>query len=46
MLSDYPTYELVDELTSREGVDIKKAGPYEDVHIDINGPAVILVVKD
>lgn len=46
MLGNYSTFELVKELKSREGVEIKIAEPYQDVQININGPAVILIVKD
>ena len=46
MLSNYSTFELVKELKRREGVEAKIAEPYQDVQININGPAVILVVKD
>lgn len=46
MLSDYSTFDLVNELKSREGVETKIAEPYQDVQININGPAVILIVTD
>lgn len=45
-LKDYQTCELVDELKRREGVQHRTVGPYDDDHIDVIGPAVVLVVID
>ena len=45
-LSDYTTAQLVEELAERSGVDRTMAEPYQDVKIEINGPAIVLVVTD
>lgn len=41
-----PTMALIEELKKRPGVEIKYAEPYQDVQIQVNGPAVILTVTD
>ena len=43
-LSKISTKRLVDELRNREGVYTQIAGPYEPMTIDIDGPAIVLVV--
>lgn len=45
-LSSYKTCELVEELKTREGVETHWAEPYEDKNIQVNGPALVLVVID
>lgn len=45
-LTETPTKELVDELRRRKGVESKIAEPYEDVTVQVNGPAIVLVVTD
>lgn len=45
-LKDYPTRELVEELKTREGVEVTIAEPYQDVDVKVNGPAIVLVVID
>ncbi len=45
-LSAVPTCELLQELSSREGVETTTAEPYKDVQVRVNGPAVVLVVND
>lgn len=40
------TYDLVKELKKREGVTVRYAEPHDDVHVDVNGPATILIVID
>ena len=45
-LKNAKTYELVDELTKREGVEVKIAEPHKDMAVSVNGPAVVLVVVD
>lgn len=45
-LSNYITCELVEELKTREGVETHWAEPYEDKNIQVNGPALVLVVID
>ncbi len=42
----YTTEQLVDELKKREGVETKIAEPYQDIELSVNGPAVVLVIKD
>lgn len=46
MLEKISTSELVAELKKREGVETEYAEPYQDKDISVNGPAVILVVRD
>ena len=41
-----PTCELVAELETREGVETTIAEPYQDVQVEVNGPAIVLVVID
>lgn len=45
-LRNYKTCELVEELKTREGVEKHVAEPYEDVSVQVNGPAIVLVVID
>ncbi len=45
-LEDYKTFELVKELSKREGVKKIIAEPYEDCEIKVNGTATILVIID
>ena len=45
-LDKVETHELVEELSKRDGVEIKTAEPYQDVELSVNGPAVVIVVKD
>lgn len=40
------TCDLVTELMGREGVEATIAEPYQDVQIEVNGPAIVLVVID
>ena len=45
-LQQIPTANLVQELSKREGVEKVTLEPYQDGGIEVNGPAVILVVVD
>lgn len=45
-LKEISTNELVKELATREGVEIIIAEPYQDGQIEVNGPAVVLIVTD
>lgn len=45
-LSEVATCDLVLELQLREGVECTAAEPYEDLTVSVNGPALVLVVKD
>lgn len=45
-IEEVPTYQLVEELKKREGVEAIIAEPYEDRKIIVNGPAIILKVID
>ena len=45
-LTSVSTAALVAELATREGVTAEKAGPYQEVTVSVDGPAVILVVVD
>lgn len=40
------TRELVEELSRREGVEMKIAEPCQDVELKVSGPAVALVITD
>ena len=46
LLKDFETCELVKELKEREGVIVHWAEPYEDKEVNINGPALVLIIKD
>lgn len=46
LLENVPTVDLVRELTRREGVKTTTAEPYQDVRIEVSGPAVVLEVID
>lgn len=43
-LKKIPTAQLAEELGSREGVEIKIAEPYAKSKIEIEGPAIVLIV--
>lgn len=45
-LKKFKTCELVEELKKREGVEALLAEPYKDLTVDVNGPAVVLVIID
>lgn len=45
-LKDVPTWMLVEELKTREGVKVEEYGPYEPYKAEGEGPAVILIVED
>ena len=45
-LSKVATSDLLKELQTREGVEITMAEPYEDMKVNVNGPATVLVVID
>lgn len=45
-LKNVLTKDLVAELLTREGVEGTVAEPYADVSIQVNGPAIVLVVVD
>ena len=45
-LRNVPTKELVFEPKKRKGVETTIVGPYQDVEVKANGPAIVLVVID
>lgn len=45
-LQKIPTCKLVEELKTREGVCAQTINPHEDQQIQINGPAIVLIVID
>lgn len=45
-LKDFETYELVEELRNREGVELHRAEPYEEKEYSVNGPALVLIIVD
>lgn len=45
-MNDITTKELVDELSQREGIEKIIAEPYQDMEVKINGPTIVLVVRD
>ncbi|GHU58919.1 hypothetical protein AGMMS49975_25960 [Clostridia bacterium] len=46
MLKDYSTADLVSELSQREAVEVEKIQIYEKTKLEIEGSAVVLVVRD
>ncbi|MDR2025354.1 MAG: BC1881 family protein [Hungatella sp.] len=45
-IKDFKTCELVEELKKREGVEAHWAEPHEALTVDVNGPAIVLMVTD
>lgn len=45
-MNDITTKELVDELSKREGIEKIIAEPYQDMEVKINGPTIVLIVRD
>ena len=45
-LKKLSTKELLKELKTREGVETKIVEPYQNVDVEVNGPAIVLVVTD
>lgn len=45
-LANVKTCDLVQELAKREGVSAQTAEPYEEMVVQVNGPAAVLVVTD
>lgn len=45
-IKDFKTRELVEELKKREGVEARWAEPYKDLKVNVNGPAIVLIVTD
>ena len=45
-LKKYSTFELVEELRGREGVETTIAAPYEQTNVTVNGAAVVLIITD
>lgn len=45
-LNEARTCELVRELSTRLGVEIKTAEPYQDLTVTVNGPAIVLIITD
>ena len=45
-LSEFATCELVEELRTREGVEVTDVEPYEEFRAEVEGPAIVLVVID
>lgn len=45
-IKNVSTKELVNELIKREGVEMKYAEPHKDLDVNINGPAIVLIVTD
>lgn len=45
-LKEFSTKELTDELKEREGVNAIIAEPYEKKVVDLEGPAIVLIVTD
>lgn len=46
VLEQTPTYQLVEELKSREGVETKIVEPHSDMCVSVDGPAIVLIVID
>lgn len=45
-LENVPTANLITELRKREGVEMTVVKPYQDAAVNVNGPALVLVVTD
>lgn len=45
-LCNFSTRELTLELMKREAVVANEVEPYENMEIEVNGPAIVLVVYD
>lgn len=45
-LENVPTANLITELRKREGVETTVVEPYKDAAVNVNGPALVLVVTD
>lgn len=45
-IKNITTKELVEELKTRDGVEIKIIDPYQDEIINVNGPCVVFIVVD
>ncbi len=45
-LKYFKTYELVNELKRRREVEARLAEPYEVLELNVNGPAIVLIVTD
>ena len=45
-LNQFSTSCLVEELKKREGVETNVVEPYKNQTIEVNGPAIVLVVVD
>lgn len=43
---DFKTCDLVEELSRRAGVERTVAEPCEKITVDVEGPAIVLVVID
>lgn len=46
ILSSIPTKFLFEELSTREGVELKTVEPYQDLELKITGPAGVFIVID
>ncbi len=45
-LENIPTHILVEELEKRDGVKKEIAEPYQQLSVDVDGPAIVFVVTD
>lgn len=45
-IKNIKTCNLVEELKKREGVETHWAEPNKELTIDVNGPAIVLVIID
>lgn len=45
-LSKFYTCELVEELMKREGVEPQFVDPYDTVTVNVEGPAIVMVIID
>lgn len=45
-IKNFNTYELVNELKERKGVEVHTAEPYKELSVSVNGPAIVLVIID
>lgn len=45
-LKNIPTKQLVEELIGREGVEKTVIQPHEMTAVEVDGPAIVLVITD
>ena len=44
-IQDYSIEEIVEELSKRDGVEIDELNSYSGMNLDIEGPAIVIVIN-